>query len=94
MVRPSGRQICDPVEYLRRALVLAPNGILLTANGDAVYDDVSQPRETVEFARMSRFVHPFNVYAAEGGRCLGSVPPMCLFLDSIVLMATIEMGQR
>ena len=94
MVRPSGRQICDPVDYLRPALVLAPNGTLLTANGDAVYDDVSQPRETVEFTRMSRFVHPFNVNAAEGGRCLGSVPPTCLFLDPIVLMATIEIGRR
>ena len=53
MVRPSGRQICDPVDYLRPALLLAQNGILVTANGD--YDDVSQPRETVEFTRMSRF---------------------------------------
>jgi hypothetical protein len=49
------------------ALVFAPNGNLLTANGDAVNDDPTQPSEIVEFTRTGRFVRQFNVDAAEGG---------------------------
>ena len=49
------------------ALVLAPNGNQLTANGDAVNDDPTQPSEIVEFTRTGRFVRQFNVDAAEGG---------------------------
>jgi DNA-binding beta-propeller fold protein YncE len=49
------------------ALVFAPNGNLLTANGDAVNDDPTQPSEIVEFTRSGRFVRQFNVDAAEGG---------------------------
>jgi DNA-binding beta-propeller fold protein YncE len=49
------------------ALVFAPNGDLLTANGDAVNDDPTQPSEIVEFTRTGRFVRQFNVDAAEGG---------------------------
>jgi hypothetical protein len=49
------------------ALVFAPNGDLLTANGDAVNDDPTQPSEIVEFTRSGRFVRQFNVDAAEGG---------------------------
>jgi hypothetical protein len=45
-------------------LVFAPNGNLLTANGDAVNDDPTQPSEIVEFTRT---VRQFNVDAAEGG---------------------------
>jgi hypothetical protein len=48
-------------------LVFAPNGNLLTANGDAVNDDPTQPSEIVEFTRTGRFVRQFNVDAAEGG---------------------------
>ena len=49
------------------ALVFAPNGDLLTANGDAVNDDPTQPSEIVEFTRTGHFVRQFNVDAAEGG---------------------------
>ncbi len=37
-------------------LVLAPNGDLITANGDAVNPDPNQPSEIVEFTRSGHFV--------------------------------------
>jgi DNA-binding beta-propeller fold protein YncE len=49
------------------ALAFAPNGDLITANGDAVNDDSTQPSEIVEFTRTGRFVRQFNVDAAQGG---------------------------
>jgi hypothetical protein len=49
------------------ALVLASNGNLITANGDAVNGDPTQPSEIVEFTRDGRFVGQFNVDAGEGG---------------------------
>jgi hypothetical protein len=49
------------------ALAFAPNGDLITANGDAVNDDPTQPSEIVEFTRKGRFVRQFNVDAAQGG---------------------------
>jgi sugar lactone lactonase YvrE len=48
-------------------LVLAPNGDLITANGDAVNGDTGQPSEIVEFNREGRFVRQFNVNPAQGG---------------------------
>ena len=45
----------------------APNGNLLTANGDAVDDVPTQPSEIVEFTTTGRFVRQFNVDAEEGG---------------------------
>jgi hypothetical protein len=68
--RSSGRgAIIFQDDHLRGplALVFAPNGNLLTANGDAVNDDPTQPSEIVEFTRTGRFVRQFNVDAAEGG---------------------------
>jgi hypothetical protein len=67
---PSGRgAIIFQDDHLRGplALVFAPNGNLLTANGDAVNDDPTQPSEIVEFTRTGRFVRQFNVDAAKGG---------------------------
>lgn len=49
------------------ALVFAPNGDLLTANGDAVNGDPKQPSEIVEFTPAGRFVRQFDVDAAQGG---------------------------
>jgi hypothetical protein len=49
------------------ALAFAPNGDLLTANGDAVNADPTQPSEIVEFTRKGEFVGQFNVDAAQGG---------------------------
>jgi len=56
-------------EHLRGplALVFAPNGDLLTANGDAVNADPTQPSEIVEFTKTGKFVTQFNVDAAQGG---------------------------
>jgi len=49
------------------ALAFAPNGNLLTANGDAVNGDPTQPSEIVEFTRNGQFVGQFNVDAGQGG---------------------------
>jgi hypothetical protein len=43
------------------ALVLDPNGDLITANGDAVNTDSSQPSELVEFTVGGQFVGQFSV---------------------------------
>jgi hypothetical protein len=50
------------------ALVLAPNGNLITANGDAVNGDPAQPSEMVEFTPAGQFVaqRPVNA-TAQGG---------------------------
>jgi hypothetical protein len=49
------------------ALRFAPNGDLLTANGDAVNADPAHPSEIVEFTPSGRFVREYNVDAGQGG---------------------------
>jgi len=49
------------------ALAFAPNGHLLTANGDAVNGDPTHPSEIVEFTKSGKFVLEFNVDAGQGG---------------------------
>jgi len=49
------------------ALVFAPNGDLVTSNGDAVNADPTQPSEIVEFTKTGRFVGQFNVDVGQGG---------------------------
>jgi DNA-binding beta-propeller fold protein YncE len=49
------------------ALRFAPNGDLLTANGDAVNMDPLHPSEIVEFTRWGQFVREYNVDASQGG---------------------------
>jgi hypothetical protein len=49
------------------ALVLAPNGDLVTSNGDAVNVDPSQPSEIVEITPQGQFVRQFNVDTGQGG---------------------------
>jgi DNA-binding beta-propeller fold protein YncE len=49
------------------ALRLAPNGDLLTANGDAVNADVLHPSEIVEFTTSGQFVREYNVDSSQGG---------------------------
>lgn len=49
------------------ALVLAPNGDLITSNGDAVNFDPSQPSELVEFTQQGKFVAQFQVDPGVGG---------------------------
>lgn len=56
-------------EHLRGPLALrfAPNGHLLTANGDAVNADVLHPSEIVEFTLRGTFVREYNVDSSQGG---------------------------
>jgi hypothetical protein len=49
------------------ALKFAPNGNLLTANGDAVNADAVHPSEIIEFTTRGQFVREYNVDASEGG---------------------------
>jgi DNA-binding beta-propeller fold protein YncE len=49
------------------ALRFAPNGDLLTANGDAINADSTQPSEIVEFTKSGHFVRQYNVDASQGG---------------------------
>jgi uncharacterized protein (TIGR03118 family) len=49
------------------ALVLAPNGDLITANGDAVNSDPNQPSELVEFTPGGKFVGQFSIDPNPGG---------------------------
>ena len=49
------------------ALALAPNGDLLTANGDAVNSDATHPSEIIEFTKSGQFVRQFDVDASQGG---------------------------
>ncbi len=67
---PTGRgTIIFANQHLRGPLALrfAPNGNLLTANGDAVNVDPLHPSEIVEFTRGGEFVREYNVDASEGG---------------------------
>jgi uncharacterized protein (TIGR03118 family) len=47
-------------------LVLAPNGNLITSNGDAVNSDPTQPSELIEFTPGGRFVGQFSIDPSEG----------------------------
>lgn len=49
------------------ALKFAPNGHLLTANGDAVNADVTHPSEIVEFTKSGQFIAEYDVDASQGG---------------------------
>jgi DNA-binding beta-propeller fold protein YncE len=49
------------------ALRVAPNGNLLTANGDAVNADIAHPSEIVEFTKSGQFVREYNVDSSQGG---------------------------
>jgi hypothetical protein len=49
------------------ALAFAPNGDLLTANGDAVNGDPTHPSEIIEFTKSGEFIREFNVDAGQGG---------------------------
>jgi hypothetical protein len=49
------------------ALRFAPNGDLLTANGDAVNADSEHPSEIVEFTKSGTFVREYNVDSSQGG---------------------------
>jgi hypothetical protein len=58
----TGGQLRGPL-----ALVLAPNGDLITSNGDAIDADPNHPSEIVELTKAGKFVGQFNVDPAPGG---------------------------
>ena len=62
-------QVAFASPHLRGPLALrfAPNGDLVTANGDAVNADPAHPSEIVEFTRSGKFVREYNVDAGQGG---------------------------
>ena len=64
-----GRLIYEDDAHLRGplGLVLAPNGDLITANGDAVNPDPTQASELVEFTPSGRFVGEFSIDPTQGG---------------------------
>jgi hypothetical protein len=64
---PGAIVFSDP--HLRGPLALrfAPNGHLLTANGDAVNGDPLHPSEIVEFTKSGRFVRAYDVDPSQGG---------------------------
>ena len=59
--------VADPHLRGPLALLLAPNGHLLTANGDAVHADPLHPSEIVEFTRSGQFIREYNVDPSQGG---------------------------
>jgi uncharacterized protein (TIGR03118 family) len=52
-------------------MVLAPNGNLIVANGDAVHPDANHPNELVEFTPSGRFVGSFQLDSGSGGAAFG-----------------------
>lgn len=65
--KPGSRIIAAHLhDPLSLALALAPNGHLVTANGDAVDADPLQPSEIVEFTVDGRFVAPMQVDTVPG----------------------------
>ena len=49
------------------ALAFAPNGDLITSNGDAANADANHPSEIVELTKTGQFVGQFNISSAQGG---------------------------
>ena len=47
-------------------LALAPNGDLITANGDAINEDMTQLSEIVEFTPFGKFVSQFQIDPSVG----------------------------
>ena len=62
MMIASGGQLRGPL-----ALAFAPNGDLITSNGDAVKPDPTHPSEIVELTKTGEFVSQFNISSAQGG---------------------------
>ena len=68
-VSGTGKLIYTDNAHLRGplGLVLAPNGDLITANGDAVNPDPNQASELVEFTPTGQFVGEFSIDPTQGG---------------------------
>jgi DNA-binding beta-propeller fold protein YncE len=65
----TGKLVYQDDAHLRGplGLVLAPNGDLITANGDAVNPDPTQTSELVEFTPKGKFVGEFSIDPNGGG---------------------------
>lgn len=68
-----GRLVYSDDTHLRGplGLILAPNGNLITTNGDAINGDATQPSEMVEFTIDGRFVAQVPVNATAQGGAFG-----------------------
>jgi DNA-binding beta-propeller fold protein YncE len=64
----TGSLVYQDATHLRGplGLALAPNGDLLTTNGDAINGDPTQPSEIVEFTPAGAFVGQLSVDSAQG----------------------------
>jgi DNA-binding beta-propeller fold protein YncE len=71
--RGKGEPVYSDMEHLRGplGLVLAPNGNLIAANGDAVNGDPNHPSELIEFTRSGHFVAALSVDEAGQGGAFG-----------------------
>ena len=65
----TGRVVYQDPAHLRGpiGLVIAPNGDLLTTNGDAVNGDPNFPSELIEFTPRGQFVGQLSLDPAQGG---------------------------
>ena len=63
-----GTVVFNDTRHLRGplGLVFAPNGNLITSNGDAVNPDPNHPSEIVEFTKQGVFVREFSLDPASG----------------------------
>jgi hypothetical protein len=61
----------DPHLHGPLGLVLAPNGDLIAANGDAVNPDPNHPNELVEFTPKGKFVAQFQLDPGTPGGAFG-----------------------
>jgi hypothetical protein len=68
-----GRAVVQDPQHLHGplALVLAPNGNLIAANGDAVNADPNQPNELVEYTKQGQFVGQFQIDSGAPGAAFG-----------------------
>jgi hypothetical protein len=69
----------DPHLHGPLGLVFAPNGHLLTANGDAINPDPTHPSEVIEFTKAGGFIREYNLDAG---------------VDAAFGLATILSGRR
>jgi DNA-binding beta-propeller fold protein YncE len=69
----TGRRIFNDPTHLHGplGLVLAPNGDLIIANGDAVNADPNHLNELVEITRQGKFVAQFQLDSGSGGAAFG-----------------------
>ena len=68
-----GELVYEDMAHLRGplGLVIAPNGHLITSNGDAVNGDPNHPSELIEFTRSGHFVNALSVDASGQGGAFG-----------------------